>query len=159
MIQLTEDNNVLESGLNFPKQLTSKKTNIVQNVVANPKLVKFGGDIKASSISLTNGVAVISFEDGTVLSLGCNLLGGDYLVDKNLSKHFGFGEIPTPVRLKVEISQVACGLNFVLLLAKDGKVFSHGSPKCGCLGHGDSKKRSGPEVVSRKVSGQSLVEL
>ena len=50
--------------------------------------------------------------------------------------------------LRSQATQVACGLDFTLILTRDGEVFSCGSGAFGKLGHGNQENKLLPTKVN-----------
>ena len=49
--------------------------------------------------------------------------------------------LPYPVLLELEIRKVFCGMNHIISLDSQGKVYALGEGGSGCLGLGDDKDR------------------
>ena len=114
-------------------------------VTPQPLLIPNSSDVVSFSMSNTHVAAALF--DGTVLTWGDGRGGAlgleDHLVDLRLTS-------PVPViSLKTSITQVACGIDFTLMLSKEGKVLSCGRGDLGKLGHGDEVDKPCPTVVRK----------
>ena len=137
MLTLTTDDKLLECGLNTAAlaQRVTEDSNATAihrefKVTPQPLLIPNSSDVVSLSMSNTHSAAALF--DGTVLTWGDGRGGAS----------------PVPViSLKTSITQVACGIDFTLMLSKEGKVLSCGRGDLGKLGHGDEVDKPYPTVV------------
>lgn len=69
---------------------------------------------------------------------------------QTLSGRDSFEALPVPLRAldDIPVAQVSCGSRHSLVLTRQGILYTFGWGKCGQLGHGDTRDRRAPTVVT-----------
>lgn len=91
-----------------------------------------------SKISAYEDMLAMITDDDKLLVAGSNIYVGDGTEKKTVNN---------PIEVMADIKEVACGEGFVLVLKKDGTIWSFGEDKSGSLGLGDVKKQLTPTQI------------
>ena len=107
----------------------------------------FLGNIDVDSFSLSPSHAAVALSNGHALAWGHGKSGALGLEEHQTHVEHSFPMEMCCDLLHSKVTQVACGLDFTLILTQKGEVFSCGSGAFGKLGHGDQENKFLPTKV------------
>lgn len=149
MLLQTEDDSLSEVGLNSFFDKMSRTTLSEQLIIQNNfhcQPTPITGRVSSVSMSCSHAALVLSDKEVSVFTWGLGESGALGL-EQHLISNFD-PPLPTPVTsINCQIKQVACGVDFTLMLSMEGLVYSCGSGAFGKLGHGDEEDKPLPTLV------------
>ncbi|KAM3875257.1 uncharacterized protein ACN63O_000311 [Diretmus argenteus] len=150
---LTEDGDVLSSGLNSNGQLGRT----VRNSNNAPGRVEGIGGVVTVACGQDHCLAVVA--PGHVYSWGAGADGQLGICPTCPSKCATPSKVPIPLPVHVPVVQVACGNSHSLILTKGGDVFSWGLNSHGQLGLGKEVPRQPTPALVQSLIGVAVTQI